>query len=427
MYAWNHDNKRGPFRSSIPRTIAREIRERMEEQENLAKELRGRQRHLQPPSYPRPSPHPLVRPPPAYDDHHQGHPRGRPTKKERFCQVGSLVRASVCLFLMLGVTGGLIYWIYTAHFASIQKEVHKRTFNNGSLEETALKLDKNVRLYIDYEGKLHRLSELEDEGTKRNTNEIFTSTTTPKAALKQKPTKTTKEFTISYTTTSTTTTTTTTSARTTTTTKETTTTEVEEETTTTVNIDIKYEITTASETTTVDTVDPTTSTTSADLTMTERAGTTQPVTTTTTVKTTEKVHIVTPETESNEIAGIEPRTLDIIDVLEEDEPMIDGGGVVTGVENEGTVKLIGDDVGHYYAAAAAEEATTEPYFFSNEVVTISTAAATAPPTNVNQTGQINRAATLLTSNYSSASITKPINQLSGIAVPLYYSGTKNSY
>ena len=61
-----------------------------------------------------------------------------------------------------------MYWVTTAHFTSVIRErmtgkaVRNVTRLNQSLEESALSLDKSVRLYIDYDGKLHRLSELSE-------------------------------------------------------------------------------------------------------------------------------------------------------------------------------------------------------------------------------------------------------------------------
>ena len=189
MYAWNSfSNKRGPFRATIPRTIAREIRDRVEEQENLAKQHSRNHHHQRPPAgqysnyghHPRPSvppPYPVrsLPQPPLRPSASEGRRRSSNSSRIRqshdkgcLCQIGSVVRAVICLALMLGVTGGLVYWVTTAHFTSVIRErmtgkaVRNVTRLDQSLEESALSLDKSVRLYIDYDGKLHRLSELSE-------------------------------------------------------------------------------------------------------------------------------------------------------------------------------------------------------------------------------------------------------------------------
>ena len=176
MYAWNSISKRG-FRSSIPRTIAREIRERAAQEELASGTATLQSQHTL-----RSVPYPGSLAAPS---------SVRTLPKGCYCQLGSVFRAIIFLTLILGVTAGLVYWIYTAHFVSTSDETltsrSNKTANITSnlfvgskiepknandfktLEETALQLDKDVRLYIDYEGKLHQLSELTEKLLKDKT------------------------------------------------------------------------------------------------------------------------------------------------------------------------------------------------------------------------------------------------------------------
>jgi hypothetical protein len=89
-----------------------------------------------------------------------------------FCQIGSAFKAVLVLFLILGVTGGIVAWIYHTKFSSkvtdkdkvmVPADADIKQNELNSLGERIVKLIKSSDpdLYIDSEGNLRLLSELE--------------------------------------------------------------------------------------------------------------------------------------------------------------------------------------------------------------------------------------------------------------------------
>ena len=129
MYDWNKVSKRsGGFTSSMPRSLAKELREQEEKAKEAAKQTSLKRRAPDPPS--RASTLPTSKA--QNDTISMADPLSGPyfysslarttssedstSLKGCYCQIGSVFRALVFLFLILGVTAGLIYWIYMAHF-----------------------------------------------------------------------------------------------------------------------------------------------------------------------------------------------------------------------------------------------------------------------------------------------------------------------
>ena len=270
MYAWNSISKRGPFRrSSLPRAIAKELKLKQDSSDSGSTS----QHH----SFPMTS---------TSSNGNNQAPKGC------YCQMGSIVRAIFSLAFILGVSGGLIYWVYITqfseeidnniihlqeellennnivnnniklsehdysilqtnelletfrrskamldmeiNFSQEQKDISEADHTTSSINETdendggeernhetpTTNLnfnDNGEQLYIDFQGNLHRLSELQsaeklhfEEKPVYVVEAVTTSTTT---------TTTTTTSTTTTTTTSTTTTTTITTTTQTTTTK----------------------------------------------------------------------------------------------------------------------------------------------------------------------------------------------------------------
>ena len=105
--------------------------------------------------------------------------------------MGSIVRAILSLIFIVGVSAGLFYWLYVTQFTpkSVQSNAKNETILKANelletfrrskaildmevnfsqeeenvqenLEKTA-KENRNAQLYIDFEGRLHRLKDLE--------------------------------------------------------------------------------------------------------------------------------------------------------------------------------------------------------------------------------------------------------------------------
>ena len=95
MYAWNSISKRGPFRrSSLPRAIAKELKLKQDSSDSGSTS----QHH----SFPMTS---------TSSNGNNQAPKGC------YCQMGSIVRAIFSLAFILGVSGGLIYWVYITQFS----------------------------------------------------------------------------------------------------------------------------------------------------------------------------------------------------------------------------------------------------------------------------------------------------------------------
>ena len=132
MYDWNKVSKRGGgFTSSMPRSLAKELREQEEKAKEASKQSSLKRRAPDPPSRTStlPSSNRLQNDTISMADPSLSGPYFFPTlprstaftndsnnPKGCFCQMGSVFRALVFLCLILGVTGGLIYWIYMVHF-----------------------------------------------------------------------------------------------------------------------------------------------------------------------------------------------------------------------------------------------------------------------------------------------------------------------
>ena len=132
MYDWNKVSKRGGgFTSSMPRSLAKELREQEEKAKEASKQTSLKRRAPDPPSHTStlPSSNRLQNDTISMADPSLSGPYFFPTlprstvsaldssnPKGCFCQMGSVFRALVFLCLILGVTGGLIYWIYMVHF-----------------------------------------------------------------------------------------------------------------------------------------------------------------------------------------------------------------------------------------------------------------------------------------------------------------------
>jgi len=113
MYGWNSISKAG-FRASMPRSIARELREQVRAEAEAGKQNNNNSNnHLQ-----RVNSHPqsiTTQGSTATTGQRDVLPKGC------YCQLGSVFRAILFLVLILGVTGGVCYWIYLSHFSSSNK------------------------------------------------------------------------------------------------------------------------------------------------------------------------------------------------------------------------------------------------------------------------------------------------------------------
>ena len=122
MYAWNSISKRGPFRrSSLPRAIAKELKLKQDSSDSGSTS----QHH----SFPMTS---------TSSNGNNQAPKGC------YCQMGSIVRAIFSLAFILGVSGGLIYWVYITQFS---EEIDNNIIH---LQEELLEndniVDNNIKL-----------------------------------------------------------------------------------------------------------------------------------------------------------------------------------------------------------------------------------------------------------------------------------------
>ena len=130
MYDWNKVSKRGVgFPSTMPRSLAKEMREQEEKAKEEAKKASIKRKAPDPPS--RASTLPTSRfgsDTVSMADELSSGPYyyaslARTTSSESttlpkgcYCQLGSGFRALIFLCIILGVTAGLVYWIYMVHF-----------------------------------------------------------------------------------------------------------------------------------------------------------------------------------------------------------------------------------------------------------------------------------------------------------------------
>ena len=165
MYDWNKVSKHGaPVSSSMPQALAREIQEQEERANEAAKKQSLKRRAPDPPSKMStlPTSHVATTVTHAVGGsvtHMVGDIRspyyaslarttssdGTNSPKGCYCQLGSVFRALLFLSVILGVTGGLIYWIYMVHFLKVDG-----TFPNDQPETT--KIISSVKTYQNREG-----------------------------------------------------------------------------------------------------------------------------------------------------------------------------------------------------------------------------------------------------------------------------------
>ena len=135
MYDWNKVSKRGGgFSSSMPRSLVKELREQEEKAKEAAKNTSLKRKAPDPPSIASTLPtakdnqndgarsmaDPLSSAPYFYPSlatrTNSSSSEDSMSPKGCYCQMGSVFRAIIFICLILGVTGGLVYWIYMVHF-----------------------------------------------------------------------------------------------------------------------------------------------------------------------------------------------------------------------------------------------------------------------------------------------------------------------
>ena len=142
MYAWNSISKAG-FRASMPKSIARELREQARREGEMAHNQRLQVAGSKPAMSTSPTPGQL--------------PKGC------YCQLGSVFRAALFLSLILGVTAGVCYWIYLAHFAPDAKN-----FKNSDKNLTETEEDQKLRNSYNEWKAFTELSKKQESATLKN-------------------------------------------------------------------------------------------------------------------------------------------------------------------------------------------------------------------------------------------------------------------